>query len=384
MTSFLDPLIAFVSAHAWLAYLTLFLAALLEAVPVVGSVIPGSTIILALSALVPGGELKLNGCWRRRSPAPCSATARRSGSAIARQREILGAWPLSNYPRVVAQSEAFFHRWGALAVFFARFVPPIRAFVPITAGALGMPPSRFYAVNIPAILLWAPAHVLPGVLAVSALHQYAGLPHHQRHRQASLDAGRVVGALILALAVWAMRRRHGNGAIERGQAVEVRPLRRATAAPGRRTDIARAGPDQPAVLQLLAGMRDPSDGARHRKQHQFIAGRQPQRMHQHRERIIDIDEFAGRFRDPFGNLVGEFARRRPSAPTPPATPARGDRRACRRRGQSPQSARRARRARGSRGATSPSASVFTSCAASTPAPPCFGPFSATRPAMIAS
>ena len=59
MASFIDPLIAFVSAHAWLAYLTLFLAALLEAVPVVGSVIPGSTIILALSALVPGGELQL-------------------------------------------------------------------------------------------------------------------------------------------------------------------------------------------------------------------------------------------------------------------------------------------------------------------------------------
>jgi len=57
VTSFIDPLIAFVSAHAGLAYLTLFLAALLEAVPVIGSVIPGSTIILALSALVPGGEL---------------------------------------------------------------------------------------------------------------------------------------------------------------------------------------------------------------------------------------------------------------------------------------------------------------------------------------
>src|SRR3954471_14615209 len=61
VTSFLDPLITFVSAHAWLAYLTLFLAALLEAVPVVGSLVPGSTIILALSALVPGGELKLWG-----------------------------------------------------------------------------------------------------------------------------------------------------------------------------------------------------------------------------------------------------------------------------------------------------------------------------------
>jgi membrane-associated protein len=42
VTSFLDPLIAFVSAHAWLAYLTLFLAALLEAVPVVGSLVPAN------------------------------------------------------------------------------------------------------------------------------------------------------------------------------------------------------------------------------------------------------------------------------------------------------------------------------------------------------
>src|ERR1700694_1523240 len=66
------------------------------------------------------------------------------------QREILNAWPLSNYPRVVAQSEAFFHRWGALAVFFARFVPPIRAFVPITAGAPAMPPLRLFLLHTPA------------------------------------------------------------------------------------------------------------------------------------------------------------------------------------------------------------------------------------------
>src|SRR5437899_2712364 len=178
VTSFLDPLIAFVSANAWLAYLTLFLAALLEAVPVVGSVIPGSTIILALSALVPGGELKLT--WVL--AAAIAGALLGDGSAFwaghRSQREILNTWPLANYPRLVAQSETFFRRWGALAVFFARFVPPIRAFVPITAGALGMSPPRFFAVNILAVPLWAPAHVLPGVLAVSALHEYAGIPDH--------------------------------------------------------------------------------------------------------------------------------------------------------------------------------------------------------------
>jgi membrane-associated protein len=115
---------------------------------------------------------------------------------------------------VIAQSEAFFRRWGALAVFFARFVPPIRAFVPITAGALGMPPSRFYPVNIAAILLWAPAHVLPGVLAVSALHQYAGIPHHAGVAKHYWMLAVIGGALLVALATWTIRRRHGGGTIE--------------------------------------------------------------------------------------------------------------------------------------------------------------------------
>jgi membrane protein DedA with SNARE-associated domain len=214
VASFIDPLIAFVSAHAWLAYLTLFLAALLEAVPIIGSVIPGSTVILALSALIPGGDLVLE--WVL--VAAIAGALLGDGTAFwighRTQREILNSWPMTNYPHVVAQSEAFFHRWGALAVFFARFVPPIRAFVPVTAGALGMSPPRFYAVNIPAILLWASAHVLPGVLAVSALHRYAGIPHHTgviKHYWMLIVVG---GALVVALAVWIIRRQHGGTAIE--------------------------------------------------------------------------------------------------------------------------------------------------------------------------
>ncbi|WP_375311509.1 DedA family protein [Bradyrhizobium sp. A5] len=212
MTSFLDPLISFVSAHAWLAYLTLFLAALLEAVPVVGSVIPGSTLILALSALIPGGELKLQ--WVLLAAALGAMLGDGSAYWIGhrQQREILNTWPLTNYPRVVAESESFFNRFGTWAVFFARFVPPIRAFVPVTAGALGMAPARFYAINIPAILVWAPAHVLPGVLAVSALHEYAGLPHHA-HVGKHIWMLTVVGvAIVGGLGVWYYRRRQ-NGVV---------------------------------------------------------------------------------------------------------------------------------------------------------------------------
>ena len=214
MASFIDPLISFVSTHAWLAYSTLFLAALLEAVPIVGAVIPGSTIIFALSALVPGGQLQLG--WVLL--AAIAGALLGDGSAFLlghrQQREILKTWPLSNYPRLVSQSEAFFNRWGTLAVFFARFVPPIRAFVPITAGALGMTPPMFFAVNIPAVLLWAPAHVLPGVLAVSALHRYGGFAPHEGIAKHYWIVAVVAGALIVGLASWLIRRRRGGGAIE--------------------------------------------------------------------------------------------------------------------------------------------------------------------------
>jgi len=221
VTSLIDPLIAFVSAHAWLAYLTIFLAALLEAVPIVGSVIPGSTIILALSALVPGGELDLVGVFA----AAVAGAALGDGSAFwighREQREILSTWPMSRYPGLVAQSEAFFHRWGTLAVFFARFVPPIRAFVPVTAGALGMAPLRFYAVNFTAILLWAPAHILPGVLAVSALERAGGingLEGAAKHYWIPLVLGT---ALLVGLATWWVRRKRGINV-----AVATLPVRR--------------------------------------------------------------------------------------------------------------------------------------------------------------
>jgi len=209
VTSFIDSLTHFVAAHAWLGYLVLFLAALLEAVPVLGSVIPGSTIILALSALVPGGELDLVGVLASAAAGAVLGDGTAFWVGHVQQRRILNAWPMARYPGVIAQSEAFFNRFGTLAVFFGRFVPPIRAFVPVTAGALGMAPAKFYTVNILAVFLWAPAHVLPGVLAVSALDRAGGL----EGLEVTAKHYWMPAVLLLALAAglatwWWQRRRH--------------------------------------------------------------------------------------------------------------------------------------------------------------------------------
>jgi len=82
------------------------------------------------------------------------------------------------------------------------------------------------------------------------------------------------------------------------------------------------------------------------RQRQF-ASRGSAAMDQHRQRIVDIHELAGRFRDPLGtsrvNLRGAPARVSASN-----SDIARDLRACRRHGQSPRSVRRARRAPGSR------------------------------------
>ena len=197
----LHALIGFVSDHAGWAYATVFLAALLEAVPVLGSFVPGSTVIVAISALVPLGRLSL----------PIILSSAIVGAMIGDgtafwlghrfKRHILELWPLSAYPTLIAQSEEFFRRHGTLAVLFAQFVAPIRAFVPITAGALGMSPPRFFTVNIPAIALWAVAHVVSSALAGSAVAEWG-----ERVGPYALGAASIVAAI--AFLVWAQKHWH--------------------------------------------------------------------------------------------------------------------------------------------------------------------------------
>jgi membrane protein DedA with SNARE-associated domain len=51
MMSYFQGLVEFVGAHPQLSFVAVFLLALSEAVPVIGTLVPGSTLILAVSAL---------------------------------------------------------------------------------------------------------------------------------------------------------------------------------------------------------------------------------------------------------------------------------------------------------------------------------------------
>ena len=197
MTISFASLIAFVSTHPDYAYVVVWLVAMLEAVPVFGSLIPGSSIIIGLSALISTGGLDLT------AMAVAAVTGAFIGDNVAflvghrQQRRILAAWPLSLYPKLVERCERFFNRYGRVAVFLGRFIAPIRAFIPVTAGAVGMPPRTFFAFDIPVILFWASVHILPGMMAGSLLEEWGVRVKHW------LVPAMAVGAAIW-LVIWAV------------------------------------------------------------------------------------------------------------------------------------------------------------------------------------
>ncbi|MBR5950346.1 MAG: DedA family protein [Actinomycetaceae bacterium] len=54
----------------------------------------------------------------------------------------------------LVRAEEFFDKWGALSLVLSRFVPIVRTFVPIAAGAARMNYKRFVIFNTIAAILW--------------------------------------------------------------------------------------------------------------------------------------------------------------------------------------------------------------------------------------
>ena len=80
----------------------------------------------------------------------------------------------------------------------------VRAFVPLIAGIVQMPARQFYLANILSALVWAPAHVFPGVV-FGMLVALAGVRPEQIFLLAV--AAMLLGVLVFRLARHVLKRR---------------------------------------------------------------------------------------------------------------------------------------------------------------------------------
>jgi membrane protein DedA with SNARE-associated domain/membrane-associated phospholipid phosphatase len=245
MEGWLQALIDFVSGHPHWAGALVFVTAMAESIAVIGMVIPGSAILIAIGAVVGLGDLPL---WPILVWAVLGAVA---GDGLSywlghHYNERIRTLPvLRTRPELFDRGEAFFARHGALSVAIGRFVPGVRAVIPLVAGIAGMRPVPFYVVNVLSAVVWAPAHILPGAgvgLALGVLGSIAG----------RLVAVLVGAFLLAAIAIWAVR--FGVRWVLPGLARRHRALIQAARQRGGRLDrvfVALFDPDDPGTSTLL-------------------------------------------------------------------------------------------------------------------------------------
>ena len=166
MHSLLDA----IGSHPHAALLAVFVVACAESLALVGALVPAAIVMFAAGALIGTGALEL---WITLAAAVAGAVLGDGLSyELGRSREsTIRAWPaFRRFSQPLARAEAFLQDHGGKSILLARFAAPVRAFVPLLAGFGRMPRSRFYTVNVASALLWAPVHILPGVLFGASLH----------------------------------------------------------------------------------------------------------------------------------------------------------------------------------------------------------------------
>jgi undecaprenyl-diphosphatase len=172
-----QELLNWLSAHPGWGFITVLLVALFESLVLIGILLPGMFILFGIGALIGLGVLDMMPMW---IAATIGAFLGDFISYLLGHRfrgALVDIWPFSRYPVLMERGTHFFHRHGAKSVMAGRFIGPLRPIIPAVGGMMGMKPSRFLAVNIPACILWSPAFLLPGVLFGASLEvasQYTG------------------------------------------------------------------------------------------------------------------------------------------------------------------------------------------------------------------
>lgn len=165
----IQPYLDYFAAHPSWALTVIFLIAFGEALLVIGLVVPSTAVLVGAGALVGTGKLEF---W----PVIIATTL---GCILGDQvsywagrifgDRLRNLWPLSAYPHLVAKGEEFMKKHGGKSIALGRFVPGVKAVVPGIAGMFGMSQGLFLSINVASGIVWAFAHVLPGVLLGQAL-----------------------------------------------------------------------------------------------------------------------------------------------------------------------------------------------------------------------
>ena len=176
-TGWTQELLSWLNAHPGWGVSLVFLVAFFESLVLIGILLPGIVILFGVGTLIGLGVLDMIPIWIAATSGAFLGDSLSYALGHRFRGHLLDIWPFSRYPGLMERGTRFFHRHGAKSVVAGRFIGPLRPIIPSVAGMMGMRPSRFLAVDIPACVTWAPSFLLPGMLFGASLEvasEYTG------------------------------------------------------------------------------------------------------------------------------------------------------------------------------------------------------------------
>jgi membrane protein DedA with SNARE-associated domain len=167
-----DWLLAFAKAHPESAFLIAFAVSFGESFAGISFLIPGTTILIGLGAILRVMGIGFLAFWPVWLAAAVGAIL---GDWISywlghRYHEhVLDIWPISRFRAQMKTALEFFGRWGVWAIFIGRFMGPFRATVPLVAGVSHMKFWPFQIANVLSALIWSASLLLLGAVGWDAI-----------------------------------------------------------------------------------------------------------------------------------------------------------------------------------------------------------------------
>lgn len=164
----MDLVASYTELRSWLimhpeAILALvFGMAMLEAVAVIGAIVPGVALLFVLSVLAAHADIDFAVLLATGIAGAMAGDGVSYAIGRTFQHRIENVWPFRKYPQWLNRSEAYVEQHGGKSIIFGRFIGPLRAFVPMAAGIFRMKPLYFLWMNFLSAVAWAPFHLIPG------------------------------------------------------------------------------------------------------------------------------------------------------------------------------------------------------------------------------
>ncbi len=169
--------------------LILFLIAFAESIPMIGLLVPGSTLIVFAGFLILKGKCSLTLLIIVTTGGALLGDLFSFWLGFYYGAKLLKLRSFQKHHQLVKRAERFFVEHGGKSIFFARFLGPIRGITPFIAGLAGMPKRPFCGYALVSAILWGICY--PGI-------GYLGGQSWQQAQSLSVKFGLIIGIILLA------------------------------------------------------------------------------------------------------------------------------------------------------------------------------------------